>query len=366
MLWGRNEVAMRLACFAVLVSLLPWVAGCGEPEDLTGPSTPVDAATDSPSADVVGDAEVDGGLDADPGTDAPDVVDPACAPPTEAATAAVCLRFDPEQLDLISGDEAYDGEGVLVVQVYDTPVPEPEGGPEVSPLAEVVVPDQTGGEATMGVYDPWEPVRFDALPATVYVRALFVDNVAAFSGNDLTAGVWVGGYEFPKGLLTGGLQAVALTVGEGTEVVVPMNALRSMRVTLTKSMFVQPKGNGEGPAGFLLVDTPQVTVNSAVWGIGQTPCATIHSASGIALEGVFVGDGDFYGLGYLDDYGTGMETGITAGTMVNLTLVGGQPALPDAARIAVPPGAYRVEAKLELTGTVPFQGVPPQDTVSCP
>jgi hypothetical protein len=103
-----------------------------------------------------------------------------------------------------------------------------------------------------------------------------------------------------------------------------------------------------------------------VWGIGQTPCATIHSASGIALEGVFVGEGDFFGLGYLDDYGTGMETGISAGTMVNLTIVGGQPALPDAARIAVPPGAYRVEAKLELTGTVPFQGIPPQDTVSCP
>jgi hypothetical protein len=354
---------MRLACFAVLVSLLPWVAGCGEPEDLTGPSTPVaDAAMDTASGDGAGDAEPD----VDPDTDVPDVVAPACAPPTDAAAAAVCLRFGPEQLDLITGNEAYDGKGVLIVQVYDTPVPEPEGGPEVQPLAEVVVPDQTGGPATMGVYDPWEPVRFDALPSTVYVRALFVDNFAAFSGNDLLAGVWLSGYEFPKGLVTGGLQAVALTAGEGTEVVLPMIALRSMRVTLTKSMFVQPKGNGEGPAGFLLVDSPQVTVNSAVWGIGQTPCATIHSASGIALEGVFVGEGDFYGLGYLDDYGTGMETGISAGTMVNLTIVGGQPALPDAARIAVPPGAYRVEAKLELTGTVPFQGVPPQDTVSCP
>jgi hypothetical protein len=356
---------MRLACFAVLVSLLPWVAGCGEPEDLTGPSTPaVDAATDSPSADVVGDEVVDGGGDADPGTDAP--VPPACAPPTEAATAAVCLRFDPEQLDLIVGNEAYDGNGVLIVQVYDTPVPEPEGGPDVQPLAEVVVPDQTGGPATMGVYDPWEPVRFDALPATVYVRALFVDNFAAFSGNDLSAGVWLGGYELAKGLLVGGLEPVALTVGEGTEVVVPMTALRSMRVTLTKSMFVQPKGNGEGPAGFLLVDTAQVTASSTIWGVGQTPCATIHSASGIALEGVFLGEGDFWGLGYLDDYGTGMEGGISAGTMVNLTLVGGQPVLPDAARITVPPGAYRVEAKLELTGTVPFQGMPPQDTVSCP
>ncbi len=52
-----------------------------------------------------------------------------------------------------------------------------------------------------------------------------------------------------------------------------------------------------------------------------------------------------------------MVGGIAPGTMVNLTLVGGQPALPDAARIEVPPGAYRVEAELELTGTVPFQGI---------
>lgn len=354
---------MRRACFAVLLSVLPWVAGCGETEDLSGPSTPADAAADNPSVDAAEDTEVDAEHDADPGTDAPDVVAPACAPPTEAASAAVCLRFDPEQLDLIPGDEAYDGEGILIVQVFDTPVPEPEGGPEVAPLAELVLP---GGTDTMGVYDPWEPVRFDALPSTVYVRALFVDNLGALSGSGLSAGVWLGGYEFAEGLLAGGLQAVALTVGEGTEVVVPMLALRSMHVTLTKSMFLQPKGNGEGPAGFLLVDTAQVSADPTVWGFGQAPCATIHSAAGISLEGVFLGEGDFYGLGYLDDYGAGMVGGIAPGTMVNLTLVGGQPALPDAARIEVPPGAYRVEAKLELTGTVPFQGIPPQDTVLCP
>ncbi len=80
-----------------------------------------------------------------------------------------------------------------------------------------------------------------------------------------------------------------------------MIALRSMHVTLTKSMFLQPKGNGEGPAGFLLVDTAQVSADPTVWGFGQTPCATIHSAAGISLEGVFLGEGDFYGLGYLDD-----------------------------------------------------------------
>lgn len=374
MRWLCSWTWLALGCIAV--------AGCGgSGDDLAGPSKPVDAATDSmadASPEAGDDAEADGTVDAPPmdappadappGDVVPDTEPPACAPPSDPMSSAMCLAWDPEPIDLIAQDPRFDGQGVLLVQVFDTPLPEPPNAPPVPPIAELTVPDQPGGgdPVTMGVFDPAEPVRIEGLPETVHVRALFVDNFEALQDEVLAPGVWYGGYDFSSGLfVVEELQLVTLPAGVGTEVVMPMTLLRSLRVKVTKGMLTQPLGNGQGPAGFLSFDTRDMTPTSPLWGIGLVTCASIHDPSGIDIEGVVIGGGPYYGFGYLDDYGTGLDDEIPPGTMVNASFVGGAPPLPQSSEIDVPPMAYRVEATLKLTNTIPFPGLPQEDTESC-
>lgn len=372
---------MRTSLPATFLCLLAAVStpACGSTgDDLAGASKPADTGTDA-GVDVADDASVEDASPPDASGDAhhdttlpdsePDTLPPACAAPSDPSTAALCLVIEPEVLDLVDGDERFDGQGVFVVQVFDTPEPDLPDGTQVPALAETTIPDQPGGPTPVltGVYDPLEPVRFEGLPAQVFVRVLFADNFEVFESDALVGGLFVGGWDLSQGVLfEGGLEPVDLTVGEGLEVTMPLVALRSMKVKLTKPIFVQPRGNGEGPAGFFLFDTSNVTVNAPIWGIGETACGSIHAPSGIDVEGAFVGPGPYFGFGYLDDYGEGIENQIPPGTMVNLELAGGQPSLPAGAEIEIPPGAYRVEASLELTTTIPFQGLPPPDPVSCP
>ena len=361
---------MRASAFSAFTLLaLGSLVACGSTDDLAGPSKPAtrtDAGTDAPN-DTSSAAD---GFESDSADDVtqpdgatPDATLPSCEAPTDPTTAALCLVFEPEVLDLVDGDERFDGQGIFIVQVFETSEIELPDGSELPALAETMIPEQTGGATPVltSVYDPLDPIRFEGLPSTVYVRVLFVDNFDVFESDSLVGGVFVGGLDLSQGVYFEGLEPVDLTVGEGFEVTMPLVTLRSMKVTLTKPLLTLPYGNGEGPAGFLLFDTSTITNNLSVWGVGETECGSIHS--GIDVEGAFVGEGPYFGFGFMDDYGEGLDDSIPSGTVVNLNL--DDLSLPSEAEISIPAGAYRVEASLELTDIVSFQSFPPTDSVSC-
>jgi hypothetical protein len=372
-----------------LVALLTSIAcfgACGGSDDgLAGPSGTAgsggsggDASAEDAGEDVTDDTSEDAHADVstDPVVDvqedvAPDVPAP-CAAPSDPTKRALCIVPQPESIQLLS-DPALDGNGIMLVQVYDVPVPDLADGGEVEPLAATVLPEQPPGTnppLEMNIYDPISDLRYDDLPATVYVRILFFDNLAAMGANQPTPGIWIGGMNMVSGLFVeSDLLQVSLLAGEGKSLSVPLTALRRLRLTMTLGTGATPLGDGQGPAGFILLPSQELGDGDGgdlpAYGYGVATCGNLPTAGGLAVEGVFVGAGPYFPLAFVDDFGKGLDNGPGPGTIIDLDGSSAPPVLPASSQIAIPAGAYSVDDAVVLNYVVGFPGAPEPDMVSC-
>ncbi len=285
---------------------------------------------------------------------------PACAPPSTSSTAAVCLHFAPEAMTFGSTADL-DGQGILVVEVFNVADPEPEGGPSVSPIAQQIfpaqAPDAGGAEVSL---DALPSIRFEALPTTVYVRAFFIDNALTFALDTLLWGTWIGGLDLSAGLTESTpLDTVSLVAGQGTNLTVPMTAFRKLEVGITAS--ATPLDDGEGPLGWVAFDSATPDETSSIFGIGQARCRDVSGGRTARVTGVVIGGGDHWLFSQLDDFN--LDTGDTPpGALISIDLSGSTPRLPAANRVTFGATQYSATATIDLNEVNPLDpdaGTPP-------
>jgi len=307
------------------------------------------------------------GGDATQGGDASDAgssgeTGPACAPPTDPTKSALCLTVIPEDIAFTS-DPKFDGKGWLVAQVFDTSLPGLPDGGELPAIASLELP--AGGPDAGPAVDLSQPVpvlRFDGLPATVYARAIFVDDPAPTPV--VGASTWLAGYDLSKGLLNQTpLVAQSLPAGTGTSVSLHLAALREMSVTLDRT--VTPAGNGEGPATVIATPDQAPSSNSSLFGLANNPCVRVDGTNTGLVTGFVIGKGPYYVIGVLDDFGTG-DAGVSLppGALVSVVPTDAGLQIPASDQMTYAANAYRVSQTIALDLVLP--GAPKTDTVSCP
>jgi hypothetical protein len=296
----------------------------------------------------------------------------SCAAPTNAGLSRACLTFAPEAIAVQAGDPQLDGQGVLLVLVYNTATPGPTDTPIAPPIR--YPPPSDAGPTQVSISSLPNTLSIDNLPSTVYIRALFVDNPAWFAppqnSTGLTYGMFIGGYNLNAGVEPAPpLRAVPLTAGQGTTVNLPMRALRkfSTRVALrvTDAGPLAPLDDGQG---YLSVAAFQQSDprNAIVYGGFRGPCVNIV-AGPVNVNGLFFDDGDFWFGGQVDDYGLRVPN--PEGALVSLVPVpsdaGVVMRIPESQKVTVAPDQYSVTIpQVTLTGTIPKNGNPPP--FACP
>lgn len=328
----------------------------------SGGSGGMDAETDATDETQPGDSAI-----SDAGGDA----QIPCAPPTEPSKAALCLTITHDTVIPVLSDQKLDGNGILVVQVYDTPDPDRPDGGSIAPIGEITLPEQDGGvpPPTMSITDKIAPMRFDNLPARVFVRAYFFDNFDALVVGP-TYGTWIGGYDFSNGLYgVGPILEVVLPTGKGTNHVLPLTTLRKLEVTLTLANVIAPVGDGQGPVSVSLVDSKQANAMSPLFGIARKSCGDITTPGGVTVDGFVIGTGPYYAFGAVYDFGTRPGVALPPGTIFDFQVDpdGGPGSIPDAAQVVYPANAYVVTKSVELNVVMPSgdAGAPDADTVHC-
>jgi len=276
-----------------------------------------------------------------------------CAPPARASDGALCLSFLPEDV-AFENEPQLDGRGILFVQVFDTPTPDPQdGGPEVAPLLELIYPPQ--GDAGVNEVSVTElpEQRLDGLPSTVYVRAVFADNLAVFDGDDITWGVWLGGYDLTAGFRElSELEPLSLTAGAGTALSMPLSALRRLRVDVRLAASVTPLDDGRGPASILALRNQLPAEGEPLFGFGAADCIAVSSSAPSRVTGLLAGSGEFFIVAAVDDFNVGTGS-LPPGSLVTLEAGDGGVSLPANSRLVVPPRAYSVDHTAILNLAVP-------------
>jgi hypothetical protein len=288
----------------------------------------------------------------------------ACDPPSDSTKSAVCLVLHAETITF-GAAPAFDGKGYLVAQLFDTADPDLSDGGTATPIATTVLPGADAG-ADAGLVDlaaAIPMIRFDGLPPSVFIRAVFADDPAPASG--LRAGDWLAGYDLSAGLYKGvPLRNEALTPGQSQTVTLDLRALR--RLSVDMSAATTPVGNAQGPAAFFAVDQPYIGAGSHVFGVGRSACASLADASTATVEGFVLGAGPYYVTGWLDDFGTWDGGGVLPpGDLVALEVgADGGPQIPAADQVTYAPTAYSVSKALPLGLVV--AGDAGADGVTCP
>ena len=272
----------------------------------------------------------------------PDASSP-CEPPLDPTRAAICVQMVPEPI-AFEADADFDGRGTLLVQVFDRPDPELPDGGHITPLAEAAL----GTPDALDLGDPIPVIRFDELPTTVYVRAVFVDG----DPDDFPApGFWLGGLDVSQGLEDRPqLSAVNLTAGAGKTVSVPLLALRRLRVDVGLAPTATAFDDAQGPAEFLVTATREVD-GAALFGFGRTACANVGGGRTATIEGLFVGAGPYFLLATLDDFALGTSGGtLPPGSLTTLEDDGtGTLVVSAATSFTAPSDAYSHTVAVELT-----------------
>ncbi len=280
----------------------------------------------------------------------------SCAAPSDLSKAAVCISYTHDNVNFNVGEAGLDGQGILVVEVFDTPTPDDgtDGGTKTQPLATLFYPDQPDAGAPALASISTLPVqRIDGLPSTVYVRSIFVDNLAILTDNNLTWGAWIGGIDLSGGLKqTLPLDTVQLVAGQGTSITEHLTALRRLRVAMTLASGTTPLDDGQGPAEFVVWDTQTPDVNTpAIFGIGKRRCADVTGA-GTIVEGFVIGTGDRWISAQLDDYNIGKDP--RPGSIQSVEVDdAGVPKLPDANKITIAQ-QYTLPHAVELNSIEPL------------
>jgi hypothetical protein len=323
-------------------------------------------------ADGAGDART--GTDADAatngdGTTADSDAGPQCPPPADPTKAQACLTFDPETIHTLVSNALLDGQGQLLIQVFDTSTPFDTASQPIVP-AITYPPASDAGPQEVGVYSlPTVPI--DGLPATVYILTYFIDNSLWFQTRQgLTYGMFVGGLDLSMGVQPmPPILAVNLTAGQSTVVSQHLTALRRFqtRVTLTPPSGgapLQPAGNGQGPLAVRVYEQAS-PAGAAVFGGIQYPCVDTLLQSPFAVTGFFYNGASgsvstWFGA-QLDDFGVGGAS--PGGALVSL--VGG--AIPDSQSVSVASDQYDVlSGQLpQITLSTVLPGAPGSDSISC-
>jgi len=287
----------------------------------------------------------------------------ACAAPTDATKAALCIIFSREAVGFVAADPSFDGKGLLAVDVHDQANPDGPDGGSLPALQGTTFPSADGGGGEIDLSSPLPQVRFDGLPpGVVYPRAIFVDSRDT---HKVGAGWWLGGYDLANGLKTPALlRPVTLAAGVGTAIAIQLTALRALGVTLTRS--AAPIGNAQGPAIVAVTSDSTPSDASALFGAATNPCANLAAADASAIANGFVfGSGPYYALGVLDDFQVDASLSLPPGALSSLAMVDGAVVSPPSARFQYAPGAYVVQKTLDLGFVVPMPAAA-ADPVSCP
>jgi len=351
-------------------------AGCGGSES-SSIGAPDGAARDStlPVADGSGPGSEAAPADVGAGDGAPEAAadaGPTCAPPSNPGQAALCVTLTPELIDFLA-DPAFDGKGVLVVQVFSRAHPDDDAG-DASLAGPLVFPALDGGAADAGaglvdLSQPIPQIRFDGLPATtVYVRALFVDDPSTIGSGQIQAGWWIGGLDFKNGLDKAPLRPLTLTAAQGTVDPLGLVAFRKLTTSVSLAPGVVPTGNGQGPITTVVVDTATPGAGDGgvrLFGSGSLKCGNVSDSGpgDAAVVGFVVGPGPYWQAASLDDYGVG--TSFPPGALISLTVNdAGALVVPAADMLTYPAAAYQVASSVALKLALPWDGG--SDMTTCP
>jgi hypothetical protein len=257
--------------------------------------------------------------------------------------------------------------------VFDTAAPGPTTTPIAPPIQFPPPPGEGGTQSLVGV-NALPTIPIDGLPATVYIRALFVDNLAWFAppqnGRGLTYGMFIGGFQLNAGLQPPpDLRAVPLTIGSGITVNMPLRALRKFTSSVallppSDAGTVTPADDAEGPLSVAAFQQSDPR-NAPVFGGLQGPCVDMKTGPK-PVTGLFFGTGDFWFGAQVDDYGLG---GVNPeGALVSLVPTPSDAGLifriPDRQKITVGTEYTVTVPTILLTGTIPSPGTHP--TFQCP
>jgi hypothetical protein len=295
-----RSVRIAIGTALAVSGLAGWLSSCGGDDSGAAPgadaSTPDTGATDATMVEAASN-DASGPGDAGTTTDAG-----ACAPPSDSTKAALCLTLSPESVQFLPSVPGFDGKGVLLVAIQATAMP--DGGPTV--VAPVVLPDLDAGDAgLLDLSQPLPTVRFDGVPATtVYPQVLFIDDPGAGLKTPVP-GWWLGNYDFTNGLQGAPLKPVTLQAGQSATLSIDLRALRGLVLQVRAA--VPPAGNGQGPLQVIVIDGNNVASDSGTraWGYGSTPCIDCVADGGGKVLAFFVGQGPYYTVPVLDDFGLG-------------------------------------------------------------
>src|SRR5262249_493071 len=132
-------------------------------------------------------------------------------------------------------------------------------------------------------------------------------------------------YDLANGLVKDTpLKAVTLTAGSSTTITITMTALRRWHVTLTRS--ATPLGNAQGAADLIATPDQVPGQNSKLFGSGRNDCAKMTGTQTAEVNGFIFGNGPYYGIALLNDYGT--NGGLPPGSLTSLAIDGGGPVNP--------------------------------------
>jgi hypothetical protein len=290
-----------------------------------------------------------------------------CALPADGTLSALCLRFDPEPIDF-EKDSRHDGKGVLIVQLFDTPIPEAvDGGPR-APFAEQRYPEQADAGAGVEANVTALPLqRFDGLPKTVYVRSIFSDDPATLPPRFLGSGVWLGGYD-PNGGLRPEvpLAEVTLTPGVATVRTVRLRVMRSIKIGLQLDSAVKPLDDGQGPAIAVMFRNSTLGLDNPPLGFASSRCAVLPAGGQAVISGFLLGSGEYYVLGMLNDLNLASRFAQPiAGSLLSTTSLDPTPP-PLVDKLTVGERQYSAEGQVVLRQVVPVLGADAGVGYACP
>jgi len=306
---------------------------------------------------------VDGGDSAtDAPSDSPSDAGTPCAPPSDSHKAELCIVTTPEAIQFIAQDPNFDGKGLIAFDVHTVANPDLPDGGQVPPIAFASIPSTDAGAdaAEFDLSTPVPVVRFDGLPAgAVYPRVVFVDSR---NTNAVSAGWWLGNYDLSNGFLANvPLKPVTLAAGSSTTVTIALTALRRLHVTLTRS--ATPIGNAQGPARLIATPDQVPMMGSKAFGTGTSPCANVSGTRTAEVNGLVFGNGPYYGIALVDDFGTGGN--LPAGSLTTLAFSDGGISNPPGTLITYAANAYVVTKTLDLGLVIPKPDAG-ADNVVCP
>lgn len=361
-----QRAGLALLLISVAASAARVLVGCGgsDAAKVAGGDGGGDVTTGPDGAG--GDDGSGGGGDAAGGGDASDGGGSACEAPTDPTRASLCVSLTPEAIAFLN-DPAFDGRGLLGVQVFSNAHPDDDGG-DASLAGPVILPALDGGAVDGGIAlldlrQPIPQVRFDGLPATtVYVRAVFIDDPSTIHGG-IQAGWWLGGYELKHGIGQAALRPVPLAAGQARGLSLDLVALRKLTVTVSRDPNVQPAGNGQGPVSAVAVNTSTLSdAGTYLFGAATNPCGKVDGANTATAVGFVFGKGPYYTVAVLDDFG--VDASFPPGGMYSLAIDGGTVFVPPADQLSYAANAYQVTQSVALTLGTPWDGGP--DPVTCP